>query len=175
MRGKSTIFARTDIRCTLSRACRVSEKSKRVDRLAVTIFLDMGGRFVTILTVESVMDEPGLKPGLFVFHSPETTMAKAKTNKSQMVRDMLTENPQMPVKDIVSTMAAKGQKVTPNLVYFLRMKAKAKKRRQVRQKVAKVVSSNGSLDAVTVIVKVKGLAAEVGGMGKLKELVEALA
>jgi hypothetical protein len=104
-------------------------------------------------------------------------MAKAEVNKSQMVRDLLAQNPNMAVKDIVATMTARGHKVTANLVYFLRGKARRKKRRQVREKVARVISGgNGPhLDPVTAIVKVKTFAAEVGGMPKLKELVEALA
>jgi len=69
----------------------------------------------------------------------------------------------------------KGHDAKPALVYYVKARLKAKKRRQTRQKVASVVSSsNGSLDPVAVIVKVKGLAAEVGGMAKLKELAEVL-
>jgi hypothetical protein len=101
-------------------------------------------------------------------------MAKAEVNKSQMVRDLLAQNPMMAVKDVVATMAAKGHKITANLVYFLRGKEKAKKRRAARQKAAKVVSSNGPLDPIVAIMKVKDLAAEVGGMPKLKELLDVL-
>jgi hypothetical protein len=101
-------------------------------------------------------------------------MAKAKTNKSEMIREILTQNPHMPVRDVVASMAAKGMKVTHNLVYFLRAKMRAKKRRMVRRQVASVVSNN-LVDPVSVIVRVKALSTEVGGLAKLKQLVEVLA
>jgi hypothetical protein len=101
-------------------------------------------------------------------------MAKAKANKSQMVRDMLTKNPTMPVKDVVTAMGEQGMRVTSNLVYFLRAKMRARKRRMVRRQIAGVVG-NKSVDLVSVIVRVKAVATEVGGLAKLKQLVEVLA
>jgi hypothetical protein len=100
-------------------------------------------------------------------------MAKAKTNKAQAIRDMLAANPDMPVKEIVSALAAKGQQVTANRVYYLRAKSKARKhRQQIRRKVATVAAN---ADPVAVIRRVKEVAGEVGGLAKLKALVEALA
>jgi hypothetical protein len=101
-------------------------------------------------------------------------MAKDKTvNKSSHIRDLLAQNPNTSVKEIVETLAKKGVTVTPNLVYLIKAKAKARKRRRVRQQVAQVVA-NGKLDPVLLVRKVKALAAEVGGLGKLKGLLEAL-
>jgi hypothetical protein len=101
-------------------------------------------------------------------------MARPKVSMSQRIRDVLADNPDLTGPEIISTLAAKGFRAKPALVYYVKAHVRAKKRRQTRQKVEKVVSSNGSLDPLAVIVKVKGLAAEVGGIKKLKELVEAL-
>lgn len=105
-------------------------------------------------------------------------MAKMKddVNKSEEIRQLLRANPKMPVKEIVSTMAGRGLKVTPNLVYFLKgkMKGRAARRQKARQMVATVASTTGNSDAVSTILKVKGWANEVGGMKKLRALVDAL-
>jgi hypothetical protein len=98
---------------------------------------------------------------------------KTKTNKSQMIRDLLKANPKMPVSEVVAKLAEKNLKVTPNLVYYIRLKMGAKRRRKIRRKVQKIVGGNG--DALTLIRSVKELAADAGGLAKLKELVEAIA
>ncbi len=107
-------------------------------------------------------------------------MPRKKVNKSAAVRDILTQNPDTPVKDIMDQMASKGMKVTPNLVYFLRAKMRAGKRKKARQKAVAALSSGngashgGSSNAVEVVWKLKLLAGEVGGLKKLKELTEIL-
>jgi len=104
-------------------------------------------------------------------------MAKRKNgvNKSEEIRQMLRANPEMPVKEIVSTLAGRGIKVTDNRVYFLKGKMKGKKgrRKKARQMVANVAAT-GNTDPVATILKVKGWGNEVGGMKKLKALVDAL-
>jgi hypothetical protein len=57
---------------------------------------------------------------------------------------------------------------------LLKSKLHARKRRQKRETVARSVSANGHGDALALIRKVKALAAEVGGMNKLKGLIEVL-
>ena len=101
-------------------------------------------------------------------------MARPEGSMSQHIRDELTENPALTAPEIIEALAAKGLYAKKALVYYVKARFKAKRRRQTRQKVAQVVSGNGALDPLAVIVKVKGLAGEVGGMGKLKKLVEAL-
>jgi hypothetical protein len=105
-------------------------------------------------------------------------MAKANSgiSMSQHIRDVLSENPNLSGKEIVSALAAKGLKAKPALVYYVKARFKAKTRRgRQRKAVANVMSgSNGAMDPVALISKTKALAAEVGGMPKLKELVEAL-
>ena len=96
-------------------------------------------------------------------------------NKSEEIRQLLRANPKMPVKEIVSTMADRGLKVTDNLVYFLKgkMKGRRGRRKKARQMVANVAAT-GNGDPVATILKVKSWANEVGGMKKLKALVDVL-
>jgi len=99
-------------------------------------------------------------------------------SKSSMVRDVLKENRKLTAKEVVAAMAEKGIDVTEGLVYFVKgqMKGKRGRRKKASQAVAPVaaapVSVNG--DAVKTILKIKGWASEIGGMKKLKALVEAL-
>ena len=103
--------------------------------------------------------------------------AKAPS-KSSAVRAVLKGNRKMMAKDVVSALAAKGITVTEGLVYFVKGQLKGRKKK-AQKEVAQVataiatapVMSDG--DAVKTILKVKGWAAEIGGMKKLKALVEA--
>ena len=99
--------------------------------------------------------------------------SKDKVNKSQMIRDLLTANPKMPVSEIVAKLGEKNLKVTPNLVYYIRLKMGAKRRRKVRRKVERIVGGNGNV--VPLIRSIKELAADVGGLAQLKTLVETMA
>ena len=92
-------------------------------------------------------------------------------NKSQEIRNLLEENRRMSAGEIVSRLAAKGIEVQPSLVYLVRGKSRKGRRKQGRQRAAARVASN----PVVLITKVKDLASQVGGMGHLKQLVEALA
>ncbi len=104
-------------------------------------------------------------------------MAKRKdgVNKSEEIRQMLTTNPEMPVKEIVATLAGRGIEVADTLVYFVKgkMKGRRGRRKKARQMVANVAAT-GNSDPVATILKVKRWAAEVGGLRKLKALVVAL-
>jgi hypothetical protein len=105
-------------------------------------------------------------------------MAKKKTgpSKSAAIRDVLKENRKLTAKEVVSVLAAKGIKVKEGLVYGVKgyMKGRKGRRRKAQQMVAKVTPTTGSADAVKTILKVKAWASEVGGLKKLKELVDAL-
>jgi hypothetical protein len=105
-------------------------------------------------------------------------MAKKQNgvNKSEEIRQLLKANPEMAVKDIVATMTSRGLKVTDNLVYFIKgkMRGRTARRQKARQMVASVTPTMGNNDAVATILKVKRWGTEVGGMKKLKALVDAL-
>jgi hypothetical protein len=88
---------------------------------------------------------------------------------------MLAANPKAKVKDIVDAMAKKGLKVSPNLVYFLKAKGRAKKRRMKRRKAVAASRAAGHSNPVELIVDVRHLAVKAGGMRRLKELVDILA
>ena len=107
-------------------------------------------------------------------------MAKKKNgvNKSEEIRQLLTANPKVTAGEVVSTLKAKGVKVSDNLFYLVKgkmlgRKAKKKKAQKMVAKVAEATGT-GSADALSTILKVKAVANEVGGLKKLKALVDAL-
>jgi hypothetical protein len=105
-------------------------------------------------------------------------MAKSNTgvNKSEEIRKLLKANPKMKAKDLVSALAERNIKIKEAFVYYIKGQMKGRKSRQKKKlkAAAKVVSTNGSADVLGTILKVKHLAAEVGGMQRLKALVDAL-
>ena len=96
-------------------------------------------------------------------------------NKSQAIRDFLAGNPQAGTKDIVAGLAEKGVKVAPTLVYFIKSKQRQAKRRAKRDRMAESSRQAGSKNPVEVVLRVKDLAREVGGIKNLKMLVDLLA
>ncbi len=104
-----------------------------------------------------------------------TTEPSDDVNKSEEIRQVLRANRKMKAKDVVMTLADKGITVTTNQVYFIKgeMKGRKKKAQKVVAEVA-VATDATSGDAVKTILKVKGWATEVGGLKKLKALVDAL-
>jgi hypothetical protein len=104
-------------------------------------------------------------------------MAKKKQfgEKSAAIRELLAQNPKTPVSEIVSTLAGRGMKVTPNLVYAIKTKARARRRKQKRQAAVQAGRNSGVANPVALVIKVRQLAAEAGGMRHLKQLVDVLA
>jgi hypothetical protein len=98
---------------------------------------------------------------------------KGKVNKSQEIRQLLTANPKMPTKEVISTLGKKGIEVAPSLVYFTKGRMRRRKGRP-RKAMETVANSTGNVDAVATILKLKEFADQVGGMKKLKALVDAL-
>ena len=110
-------------------------------------------------------------------------------NKSAAIRDLLAKNPKLSANDIVATLAKKGISVTSTLVYVVKGKKQANgqtKRpatsKTVKTKSAgkkavtpKAVTTSSVANPAVAVLKVKGLAAEVGGMKNLGQLVDALA
>jgi len=104
-------------------------------------------------------------------------MAKQKNgvNRSEEIRKLLKANPKMQIKDIKAALAEKNIKVADALIYHVKGRMKQQKIHRAHFKAAvNVASTNGSRDVLGTILKVKQLAAEIGGMKKLKALAEAL-
>jgi hypothetical protein len=96
-------------------------------------------------------------------------------NKSEAVREFLKENPGAESKVIISTLAAKGIKVTPTLVYFVKSQLGKAKRRAKRERVAEETKLMPAKNPIEVVMLVKSLARELGGIANLKKLVDLLA
>jgi hypothetical protein len=96
-------------------------------------------------------------------------------NKSAAIREVLDQNPKASSKEITAQLAAKGMKVAPTLIYYVKSKHK---RAIVKAKRARAVeASRGGMSGnpVQVLLRVKDLAREVGGIRHLKQLVDVLA
>ena len=122
-----------------------------------------------VYAVKSKMETPKSKK------TPAASEPPAEVNKSEEIRQVLRANRKMKAKDVVTVLADKGITVTTNQVYFIKgeLKGRKKKAQKVVAEVA-VATDTTSGDAVKTILKVKGWAQEVGGMKKLKALVDAL-
>ena len=100
---------------------------------------------------------------------------KSDVNKSEEIRQLFRSNPKMPAKEVVATLAGRGIKVADTLVYYVKGKMKGRQGRHKRaQQMVANVAATGNTDPVKTILKVKGWANEVGGLKKLKALVDAL-
>ena len=97
-------------------------------------------------------------------------MAK-KLNKSAAIREFLTEMPKATNREVIEALTQKGIKVSYNQVYIVRMKGKKAKRKAA----LRATRAAGMSNPVEAVRKVRALAAEVGGMNNLKQLVELLA
>jgi hypothetical protein len=99
-------------------------------------------------------------------------------NKSEEIRQLLKENPNIGSKEAVSMLAEKGVKISNALFYFVKGHSKGRKARKQRAENAVVTISEfrrvDRSDAVKTILKVKAWAQEVGGMSNLRALVEAM-
>src|ERR1051325_2923141 len=104
---------------------------------------------------------------------------KSKPSKSDHIREVLRTNPDMKASEVVSTLAAKGVQVKAGLVYLVKgeMKGRKKQKAKARKMIAEATAASGATaesDAVSLIRQVKNFASQVGGMEKLKALVDAL-
>src|SRR5690348_6566264 len=104
-------------------------------------------------------------------------MAKQRNgvSKSEEIRQLLKSNPKVSAKEVVATLGQKGIQVSEHLYYYVKghMKGRKKKARKMVANVATATHVTKS-DALSTILKVKKLAAEVGGLKTLKALVDAL-
>lgn len=106
---------------------------------------------------------------------PKRKANQEGVNKSAAVREILATNFDTPVRDIVSTLAGRGIQVHPNLVYLIKSKAKANRRKQKREKALENSKQLGIANPVDLILEVRRVAEKAGGLRHLKQLVDVLA
>jgi hypothetical protein len=94
-------------------------------------------------------------------------MAK-QVNKSAAIREALEQSPKAKTKEIVAALGAKGIKVAPTLVYYIKSHA-----RHAKRKARRMQFSAGN--PAELVVQVKRLAQAAGGYANLKQLVDAMA
>ncbi|MCE9561258.1 MAG: hypothetical protein K8U57_04310 [Planctomycetes bacterium] len=99
----------------------------------------------------------------------------APVNKSDAIRDYLGTNPKANSKEVVAALGEKGIKVAPSLIYFVKSRASHAKRKARREQMAEGLSKSGVVTPVDLVIRVKNLANEVGGIKNLKKLVDVLA
>lgn len=92
-------------------------------------------------------------------------------HKTRAARELLEKNPRMKVREVVETLAAQGITITPNLVYNLKSTGRRRRRRGAVRETARQANVNPA----QIVIKLKELAAMIGGLRHLKQLVDALA
>lgn len=102
-------------------------------------------------------------------------MARFKRGaKAQAIREAMEKAPEASAQEIVAAVKKAGLKITPQMVYGLRARAagaKGRKRRAARSG-GDGVSNGFTLDT---LILAKKLAAQLGGVEKAKEAMDALA
>ena len=96
-------------------------------------------------------------------------------NKSDAIREELARNPKADSKAVIAALAGRGVKVAPSLVYFVKSKANQKKRKARRALAEETGRKSGAANPLELVIRVKDLANEVGGIKNLKQLVDLLA
>lgn len=98
-----------------------------------------------------------------------------RLNTSQAIRQVLEQHPKAKAREIVDLLAQQHIEVNPALVYMIKgrltqMNSHNRRRaahRQARQK-------TGSTNPIKLIIKIKELASDAGGMENLRNLVSVL-
>ena len=78
-------------------------------------------------------------------------------------------------KKINERFSDEGVKVSPTMVYYIRSKQHQARQRAKRERVAESSRQSGVANPVEIVLRVKDLAREVGGIAHLKQLVDLLA
>ncbi len=99
----------------------------------------------------------------------------AKGTKSEAVRELLRQNPRMKVRAVVAALNEKGVDVKPNLVYLIKSKMRRRRGRQKREEMLANSRKAGIANPLELLLKIKQLANDTGGIRKLKQIVDALA
>jgi hypothetical protein len=96
-------------------------------------------------------------------------------NRSDAVREALAQYPKATTKEVIDLLAGKGMKVSSTLVYYVRSKQNQARRKEKRDRVDQASRDTPAANPVEVVARVKALSREVGGIGRLKQLVDLLA
>jgi hypothetical protein len=99
----------------------------------------------------------------------------APVNMSAAVREAIAQYPKARTKEIISVLAAKGIKVRPTLVYYIKSKQKHEQQQEKRRRATATSQRAGAQSPVELILKVRDLSREAGGIHYLKQLVDILA
>lgn len=104
-------------------------------------------------------------------------MAKSEksVNKSKAIRDYFATNPKADSKTVIAALTEQGVKVSPTMVYYVRSKMGQARRKEKRARVAESSNTLAAANPVELVLRVKDLAHEVGGIHQLKQLVDLLA
>jgi hypothetical protein len=107
--------------------------------------------------------------------TPSSASNGTPINKSDAIREELAKNPKAGSKAVTAALAERGIKVAPSLIYFVKSKASQKKRKARRALAEETGRQAGAANPLELVIRVKDLAREVGGMKNLKQLVDLLA
>jgi hypothetical protein len=107
-------------------------------------------------------------------------MAKKKANgsginKSALIREILSKNPKIKVKEVVALLAQRKIEVNPNLVYMIKSKRSRRTRKEKRKLAVEATRTAGFANPVQLIMEVRSVAEKAGGMRHLKQLIDLLA
>ena len=99
-------------------------------------------------------------------------MAKKRVNKTQAIKDALTQNPKASPKEISAMLSGRGLRISAIYVSNIKTKLRAKKKKQTRKKATQ--STTKDQVSISGLVKAKRMADEMGGVEKAKEMLETL-
>jgi hypothetical protein len=100
---------------------------------------------------------------------------KQSVNKSQAIREVFANDPRAETKVVIARLASQGIRVSPTMVYYIRSKQQQARRKAKRARVAESSARAGIANPVELVLRVKDMAREVGGIRNLKQLVDLLA
>lgn len=107
--------------------------------------------------------------------SAGTGSAGDASNKSQAIRDIYTADPKADTKTVKARLEEQGIEASPALIYYIRGKLGKARRRAKRAEATESIHRTTGRDPIDVVLRVKNLANDVGGIRHLKKLVDALA
>ena len=118
-----------------------------------------------------------MRPSLRAGSKPRTPWRRSPVGSNYAAEVEKSANPKATAADVVAALAEKGITVTAGLVYINKGKMKQAKVHRLRKarRVVRAGQKTGSTNPVALIIRVKELAMEAGGMQNLKSLIGVLA